>query len=109
MKTAVGSVLAAVAASACCLGPVVFSMIGAGALGAAAVKLEPYRPWFLGLTGVLLAAGLYTAYRPGARQACSADGSCTSSSRRAARIILWVAIVLVGLVATFPYYVKFLI
>lgn len=107
MKAVVGSVVAAAAASACCLGPVVFSFLGAGALGAASTRLEPYRPWFLALTAVLLGMGFIAAYR---RQpaACS-DGSCAPSSRRTARIMLWLAIVFVGLLATFPYYVKWLI
>ena len=34
-------------ASACCIGPVASSVIGAGALGASAVALEPLRPWLM--------------------------------------------------------------
>ena len=64
MKTALGVIGAAVGASACCIGPVVFSLLGAGALGASAVKLEGYRPWFLGLTLVLLGVAFFSAYRP---------------------------------------------
>ena len=44
MKAAIGGMGAALVASACCIGPVAFSLIGVGALGASAVKLEPYRP-----------------------------------------------------------------
>lgn len=108
MKTIVGSVVAATVASACCLGPVVLSALGAGALGATVVTLESYRPLFLGLTLVLLCAAFYTTYRPGKGEVCRADGSCTMSSRRA-RIALWVAAVLVILLVTFPYYVNFLL
>lgn len=43
MKAAVGGIAAAVVASACCIGPVAFSVIGVGAFGASAVRLEPYR------------------------------------------------------------------
>lgn len=63
MKTVIGSVVAATVASACCLGPVVFSVVGVGALGAAAVRLEPLRPLFMGLTAVLLAGAFYVTYR----------------------------------------------
>lgn len=111
MKTVVGSVVAATVASACCLGPVVLSALGAGALGAAAVTLESYRPFFLGLTLVLLGAAFYTTYHSGHSgkgEVCRADGSCTTSSRRA-RIVLWVAAALVILLVTFPYYVDFLL
>jgi len=105
MKTVIGSVVAAVAASACCLGPVVFSVLGAGALGAAATQLEPYRPVFLGVTFVLLGAAYYVTYRPRAADACGPDGTCAPSSRRAAKILLGIATVIVVLLAAFPYYV----
>lgn len=107
MKAVVGSVVAAIAASACCLGPVLFTAIGAGALGAASIRLEPYRPWFLALTGVLLGVAFVATHRR-PQVECSA-GTCAPSSRRTTKIFLWVAIVLVGLLATFPYYVKWLV
>ncbi len=108
MKAVTGAIGAAIAASACCLGPVVLSAIGAGVLGAAATRLQPYRPWFLALTAVLLGAAFFVTYRPG-REACSADGSCAPSSRRAARIVLWLAVAAVALLATFPYYANWLL
>ncbi len=80
MKTALGVIGSAVATSACCIGPVVFSLVGAGALGASAVKLEAYRPWFLGLTLVLLSVAFFSAYRPAASASCAADGTCTPGS-----------------------------
>lgn len=39
MKAVIGSVVAAAAASACCLGPIVLSVVGAGALSATATRL----------------------------------------------------------------------
>jgi mercuric ion transport protein len=107
MKAVIGSVAAAVAASACCIGPVLLSAIGAGALGAASTRLEPYRPGFLALTAVLLGTAFVATYR---RQpaACS-NGTCAPFSRRTAKIVLWLAVVLVGLLAAFPYYVNWLI
>jgi len=106
MKAVVGAVAAAVAASACCLGPVLFATIGAGALGAASLRLEPYRPWFLALTATLLGVAFVTTYRR-KPDAC-ADGTCAPSARRATKTLLWVAAALVALLATFPYYSKWL-
>jgi hypothetical protein len=40
MKTAVAGIGAALAASACCIGPVGFTLLGAGALSAAYVPCE---------------------------------------------------------------------
>lgn len=108
MKTAMGVIGAAVAASACCIGPVVFSLLGAGALGAAATKLEVYRPWFVGLTLVLVGVAFYSAYRPAANEGCAADGTCTPRSKRAAKIMVWIAAALAVLLITFPYYIGYL-
>jgi mercuric ion transport protein len=109
MKAAMGVIGAAVAASACCIGPVVFSLLGAGALGASAVKLEAYRPWFLGLTLVLVGVAFFSAYRPAANESCSADGgACTPASRRTAKIMVWIAAALAVLLITFPYYIGYL-
>lgn len=104
MKIALGGVGAAVVASACCIGPVAFSLLGAGALGASAVALEPYRPWFIGLTVLLVGVAFYSAYRPLAAEAC-ADGTCAPPSRRAARVLAWIAAIVAAVLIAFPYYI----
>lgn len=109
MKTVLGSILAAGGASACCIGPVLLSVAGAGALGAAAVKLEPFRPLFLAFTAVLLGAAFYTTYWRANTAACRPDGSCPPASNRKAKIVLWIAAALVILLVTFPYYVNWII
>ena len=109
MKTGIGAVVAAIVASACCLGPVVLTSIGAGALVASAVNLEAYRPLFLGLTAVFLTIGFYKAYQPARGEACAPGGSCAPSTKRAPKILLWATAVLAVLAATFPYYGRFLI
>lgn len=106
MKAAVASVVAATAASVCCIGPVVAAVLGAGALGAASTRFEPYRPWFLGLTMILLGVGFVSAYR---REPGCAEDTCAPPTRRTARIVLWIAVVLVGLLAAFPYYMKWFV
>jgi hypothetical protein len=88
-------------------------MMGAGTLGAFALKLEPYRPWLLGASSALLAAAYYLTYRPAPAAAADTQGdactTCTPASRRAARWSLWAATVVVVLLAAFPYYVRFLL
>jgi mercuric ion transport protein len=108
MRAVVAAIAAAAVASACCLGPVVLSLVGAGALGAAATRLEPLRPLFLGVAAVLLGSGFYAAYRPAA-PACTRDGGCAPSSRRTARVVVWLAAILVALLVTFPYYVSWFV
>ena len=50
--------------------------------------------------------GFVSAYR---REPACADDACAPPSRRTARIVLWVAVVLVGLLAAFPYYMKWFV
>jgi len=66
-----GAVLTAMLSSTCCWLPLL--LIAFGASGAAvASRLEPWRPWLLGVTGLFLAAGFFLAYRrrgPGIQRA----------------------------------------
>ena len=103
MKAAAASVVTAVVASACCIGPVVLVLLGAGAFGASLASLERYRPIFLTVTTAFLAFAFYTAYRP--TEDCDV---CESSTRRRGRIIVWIAAFIVTALVAFPYYVRFL-
>ena len=106
MKAVIGSVLAAVGASICCIGPVALSALGAGALGAATTRFAAYRPIFVAATVVLLGTAFYTTYRG---ERCGPDGACRPATLRARKILLWVATVVVVLLVTFPYYVGFIL
>lgn len=106
MKTAIASVLAATGASICCIGPVLLSVLGAGALGAAAARFEVYRPIFLTITVALLGAAFYSTYRPSAAESCGPDGTCRPASKRFAKVALWLATLLVILLVTFSYYIN---
>src|SRR6266545_3859575 len=67
--TLAGSALSGLLASACCIGPLVLSLLGVS--GAAfAQRFEPLRPCLLVLTFGLLAAAFYSTYRPG-KAACA--------------------------------------
>jgi len=104
MKSAAVGIGVALAASACCIGPIVFTLLGAGALSAASLTLVPYRPWFIGATTLIIGIGFYTAYRP-VRTECAPDGSCTPQSRRTARGVMWIAAAIAALLVAFPYYI----
>ncbi len=97
-----GSVVAGLLASACCIGPLILGALGLGALGFAAA-LAPLRPWFIGLTAVLLVAGFYFAYRPQPAEACAPGRSCAKpASRTKQRIALWVVTALAAALASYP-------
>jgi len=102
-----GSVVSAFIASACCVGPLVFALLGLGGAGLL-VKFEPYRPYFIVLTAALLGTGFYLTYRkPKAAVAAGAEGAaCACPAPRtnhAGRVMLWVATVLVAVFLAFPY------
>lgn len=109
-----GSILSAFLASACCVGPLIFALLGLGGAGLL-VKFEPYRPYFMAATFALLGSGFYLTYRkprlsvstsPGADgAACDCPAPRTN---RAGRITLWVATVLVVGLLVFPYLVPVL-
>ena len=102
-KTFIGaSLLAALAASLCCILPIVFALAGAGIVGASAF-FEAWRPVLLAITFILLGLGFYFAYRK--RMTCAPGSACERPTvTKAGRIWLWLATVFVLLFAAFPYY-----
>lgn len=97
-----GSLVAGMLASACCIGPLVLGVLGVSSLGFAAA-LAPLRPWFLGLTALLLALGFYLAYRPQRARACAPGQACEKpSGRKKQRIVLWLVTTVAVALATYP-------
>jgi copper chaperone CopZ len=102
--TAGGAVAAAAAASLCCIGPLLFVLLGLGAFGAAAA-LETVRPYLLVAAALLLAFGFYQAYFRRPEVACAPGEACaTKPVSRASRVALWVAALAVMAFALSPYY-----
>jgi copper ion binding protein len=96
------SLLGAITASLCCIGPLAATLLGIGSFSAATL-FEAWRPYLLGITSVLLAAAFYFTYRK--REVACADGTCkVGSAPRWNKVLLWIATVVVILFAAFPYY-----
>lgn len=99
-----GAIGSAVAASICCLGPLVLAFVGLGG-GALLLKFEPYRPLFLVATALLLGGAFYWTYRRPLPEDCEPGSACARpSSRNGQRIALWIVTVIVLLAAAFPYF-----
>ena len=99
-----GAVLAAIAASSCCIGPLILAALGIGGAGAFAT-FGAYRPYILGVTAALLAGGFYLTYRkPKVAEGGDACGCESPKPRasRAARLGLWMATALVVVFAAAP-------
>lgn len=100
----VGSAVAAFVASLCCFAPLLLGGAGIGA--ALTATFAPLRPYFLVLSGVLLATGFYFAYRkPKPAEACEGEVCAADScTRRMVRPVLWLATLAVAALAFFPVY-----
>ena len=103
---AAGSVVSGILASACCIGPLVFGLLGIS--GAAfAQRFEPFRPYLLVVTYALLGGAFYFTYRP--RAVCGPDGACEMPrASRLGKVTLWIAAGVVVLATAFPWYAQYL-
>lgn len=103
--TVAGAMLAALAASSCCIGPLILAALGIGGAGALAL-VGGYRPYILGVTAVLLASGFYLTYRKRRASAASGDAcGCEQPSPKAGgagKIGLWIAAGMVVAIAAAP-------
>lgn len=95
------ALLAALAASSCCLGPVILAALGLGGAGVFA-GVAAYRPLMLGVTAVFLGVGFYLSYRKPKVVPGDACGCERPKAGRLPRILLWVATVVTLLVAAAP-------
>ena len=90
ISASVGAIVSSLATIACCL-PLAFAA-AIGAAGASAV-LARLRPWFLGLSIVLLGFGFWQQRR--ARQ-------CAVKGRIVGQLLLWTAVIVVVGMILFP-------
>jgi mercuric ion transport protein len=103
-----GAVLAGVAASLCCILPALAAFAGVGS-AAAARAFQPYRPWLIGLTAILLGWGWVQAFVRARAVEC-ADGSCRlPASVRIRRWLVVGATVVATVAVTFPWWVTWIL
>jgi mercuric ion transport protein len=73
---AAGGMLGALAASSCCILPLVLFFLGvSGAWIGNFTRLAPYQPYFIGATLLFLGYGYWLVYRSGTR-ACAEGETC---------------------------------
>ena len=99
-RTLIASALAAIGASACCLGPLLLLTLGiGGAWVSYLTQLEPFRPVFITLALVLLALSWRRLYRA---PRCAPGQSCANPDvARRQKLLFWaIAPLLVALMAS---------
>jgi len=90
-----GALGAAVLSAACCVGPLLLAIAGLGG-GAVFLSVAPFRPYFIGLSVLLLAAAFSVVYRPRGPAEC--EGTCPPRASKRHKVFLWIvaAIVIVA-------------
>ena len=97
-----GSLTTAIAASLCCLGPILAIALGLGSFRFA-TAFEALSPYLLGLTALLLAGAFYLTYRK--QEVACGDGGCQmQAASRASKLLLWLVTIGVVAFAALPYY-----
>ena len=82
----VGTIIASLLATSCCIGPAIFVVFGTsvGFMGKLSV-FEPYRPYFLAAAAAMLGFSFWKLYLKKPDCDCEED----VRAQKAARIILW--------------------
>ena len=102
-----GGLLAGIAASACCVGPLVLLLLGfSGAWLGNLTALEPYRPILIGIACVALLIAYLRIFRPKLKQSCEQGETCAKP--QASNLYKWLftgALVVVLTSIVSPYLV----
>lgn len=103
----IGAILAAVGASACCVGPFLFLSLGiGGAWMSTLTAMEPLRPFFIILTLVFMVLGYRKLY--GMPSCCEEGANCAiSDTQRRKRLAFWLGSAFILLLLAFPWLAPF--
>lgn len=99
-------VFAAIAASICCITPVLALLAGASGAASSLSWLEPSRPYLIGLAIITLAFAWYKALSTKSNIACGTDETCAVEKKSFIASKSFLVIVTVAAIAfiAFPYY-----
>ncbi|MCH7724284.1 MAG: mercuric transport protein MerTP [Bacteroidetes bacterium] len=100
--------LAAVAASLCCITPVLAVLGGLGGIASTFSWLDPLRPYLIGITALVLGFAFYKAYKPEKEGdvdcACEDEESPAKKNFLNSKAFLWVVTGVSILMFAFPSY-----
>lgn len=90
----IAGALAAIGASACCVGPLVLLGLGvSGSWVASLTAMEPFRPFFVGLTLLFIGLAFRKLYLM--PQVCAPGETCADPRRlKRQRFVFWMVVVL---------------
>lgn len=104
-KSWIAGIIAAIAASLCCITPVLAFLGGASGLASSFSWIEPYRPYLIGLTIAVFAFAWYQKLKPQKQMDCECEADNKKSFWQS-KTFLAIVTVIAGLLIAFPYYAK---
>lgn len=104
-KSWIAGILAAVAASLCCITPLLALLGGASGLASSFSWIEPYRPFLIGLTVTIFAFAWYQKLKPVKKMDCDCETDTKKKFWQSKQFLILVTVV-AGLLIAFPYYGK---
>ncbi len=96
-------IFAALAASLCCIAPVLAILGGLGGIASAFSWLEPFRSYLIGISIVALGAAFYQAYKPKKQIQCDCENDEKPNFINSKKF-LWIILFVSILLFSFPYY-----
>jgi len=105
----IGAILAAIGASACCVGPLLLLSLGfGGAWMSTLTSMEIVRPIFVVLTLLFIWMGFMKLYL--SEDNCKEGNICAATPvQKNQKIIFWVGSTLILLLLTFPWYATYIL
>ncbi|TFG71849.1 MAG: mercuric transport protein MerTP [Flavobacteriales bacterium] len=97
------AILTAIAASLCCITPVLAFIAGLGGMASTFSRLEPFRPYLIGMTVLVLAFAWYQKLKPIKDIDCDCEDEKTPPIQT--KTFLGIVTVFAGLMLAFPTYV----
>lgn len=102
-KTAYLSILTAISASVCCITPILATLAVTSGIATAFSWIEPFRPYLIGLTLIILCFAWYQKLKPKKETDCACDENSNSSFWQTKSLLLIITL-FSGLMLAFPYY-----
>lgn len=104
-KSWVAGIFAAVAASLCCITPVLAFIGGASGLASSFSWIDPYRPYLIGATILIFTFAWYQKLKPQKQVDCD----CETDNKKSfwqSKLFLGIVTGVAALMIAFPYYAK---
>ncbi len=102
----IAGILAAVAASLCCITPVLALIGGLGGAASSFNWIEPYRPYFIGTTVLVFGFAWYQKLKPRSKDEIACDCEDDKPSFWQTKTFLSFVTVVAALLIAFPHYAK---